>query len=297
LRRIIKETNARIVHTRTIRADVVGRIGATAGAKVINNIVNLYPDDSLTWHGPLKGKIVLGLARATRAPVARYIANAHALTEPLRRTFHINPERIGVIHDGIPLGPWANAAPANLESWGIGDDHFVVFTAARLHPQKGLEDLLNAATKVIAERPDARFVIAGEGPLRRDLEATISSHGLVEYVRLIGWREDIAELLARSDLFVLPSKFEGLPNSVIEAMAASVPVVATAVAGTPEIIEQGETGWLVPPSDPASLAAAILAAMDSDLEGIGRSARKRAEEHFSVKQMSRAFADLYAELL
>lgn len=297
LYRMVKELDASIVHTRTVRADVVGRIGASCGAIVINNIVNLYPDDSLTWHGPVKGRAVLSIARATRSPVSMFVANARALTPSIGTVFGVPEERIRVIHDGIRLEPWQGAMRADLGPQGIHDDRPVCFTAARLHPQKGLEDLIDAAAKVGARRPDVRFVIAGDGPLRGPLQRQIDGLGLQDTIHLLGWREDIPELLARSDLFVLPSRFEGLPNAVIEAMAAGVPSVATAVAGTPELIEHGETGWLTPPGHADALADTILGALAADLKVVSDAARRRAERHFSVQQMAKSFAGLYAELL
>src|SRR5207244_3121540 len=128
------------------------------------------------------------------------------------------------------------------------------------------------------------------------LEGRIGSLGLDGTVVLAGWREDVPALMASADLFVLPSRFEGLPNSVIEAMASGLPVVATAVAGTPELVEEGVTGWLVPPGVPRDLAAAIVTGLSAPAAEVAEAAKRRAAEGFSAEAMAHSFADLYQEL-
>ena len=134
-----------------------------------------------------------------------------------------------------------------------GDARPVVLTLARLDRQKGLTTLLEAAELV----PEARFVVAGEGPERPMLEAQIRRLGLEHRVTLLGHRSDVPQLLAGCDLFVLPSLYEGLPVSILEAMAAEKPVVATAIGGTDEAVLHGSTGLLAPAGNAVALAAAI----------------------------------------
>src|SRR5262249_44896941 len=141
-------------------------------------------------------------------------------------------------------------------------DRPIVLTAARLAEQKGLCYLLKAAALL----PQAMFVLAGEGPERAVLEAQAAELGLNKRVLFLGHRHDVPDLLACCDLFVLPSLFEGLPLSILEAMAAKKPVIASAVGGNNEVIVHGETGLLVRPADPAALASAIQAILsDPDL--------------------------------
>lgn len=294
--KLVARFEPQVVHSRTIRADLLARLASRSGSAVINNIVNLYPDDSLTWHGPIKGRAVLALARLTARPVDLFVANARALTDSIERVFGAPSSKIRVVHDGVDLERWSGHHPADLSHVGIEKKDRVFFTAARLHPQKGIEDLIRAAAGILSSTSDLHFVVAGEGPSRQALTQLIEAKGIRGRFHLLGWRDDIEALLARADLFVLPSRFEGLPNSVIEAMASGRATVATAVAGTPELIQEGSTGWLCPPDDPAALEAALQLALDSDLQAAGKRARARAEQHFSMDACATAFAALYEEV-
>src|SRR5207244_4478612 len=123
----------------------------------------------------------------------------------------------------------------------------IVGAAGRLSPEKGFDVLVDAIALVRDHNPDVAFAIFGDGPCRPDLQQQISSLGLTGAVALAGFRLDLDQYLPHLDLLVLPSHTEGLPNVVLEACAAGVPVVATAVGGTPEVIEDGASGFLVPP--------------------------------------------------
>jgi glycosyltransferase involved in cell wall biosynthesis len=166
---------------------------------------------------------------------------------------------------------------------------------ARLDPQKGLGDLLEAAARV----PDASFVVAGDGPDRERLGETARSLGLHDRVCFLGHRDDVPDLLRSCDVFVLPSLYEGFPLSVLEAMAAGKPVIATAVGGTPEAVSDGETGFLVPPGDPSALAAAIRAVLSDPVlaRRLGSAGRERACRTFSAAEMVRHVVRLYEDIL
>ncbi|MFN2489105.1 MAG: glycosyltransferase [Actinomycetota bacterium] len=283
-----------VVHTRTIRADLLGRLAARRGIPVINNVVNMYPDDCLVRLGPVVGRGVMVLARSTTDAVRLFAANARAVADNTIDAFGVSPERVDVVYDGLLLDRWRNAEPRDLGGHGVSAEDIVCLIVARLHPQKGLDDLIVASEKVVAERPDARFVVAGEGPERSALLAQIASAGLQEHVILLGNRDDVPELMARADLSVLPSRFEGLPSAIIEAMAAGLPVVASATAGVPELVCHEETGWLVPPAAPDELGQAILAALSNKhLHTIGSNAQARADKLFSAERMTQGFAEMY----
>jgi glycosyltransferase involved in cell wall biosynthesis len=293
LRALLRQFRPQVVHTRTIRADLLGRVAAADGISVVTNIVNLYPEDCIVRLGPVTGRAVMALARATNRATRLFVANAQAVAENTQVAFGVPPERIRVIYDGLPLDDWGDAVHADLSSLGIAPNDFVCLTVAKLHPQKGLSDLVTAAHEVLASHPDTRFLIAGEGPDRAKLERRIAKNGLRERVLLLGNREDVPALMAAADLFVLPSRFEGLPSAIIEAMAAGRAVVATETAGTPELVEHGVTGWLVPPACPQALARTILDARSGDREKLGRAGRRKAEETFSVEAMTRGFEETY----
>ena len=141
--------------------------------------------------------------------------------------------------------------------------------------------------------------LVGDGPLRPAVEKAIVKMGLERKVLFLGIRDDVPQLLAASDVFVLSSDYEGVPLTVLEAMAAGKPVVATAVGGVPELIEDGETGILVPPRNPEALAQGILRlAKDASLrQRMGKAARERAQERFDISRTAREYEALYLRLL
>jgi len=171
----------------------------------------------------------------------------------------------------------------------------VVLTLARLDRQKGLRYLIEAAAHV----PDAIFAIAGEGPDRAELESLAKSTGVADRVRFLGFRSDVPDLLAACDLFVLPSLFEGLPLSVVEAMAAGKPVVATRVGGTDEAVEHGVTGLLVPAEDATALASAIREVLSSGALAarMGAAGADRALREFGAAAMAGSTMGIYEEVL
>lgn len=293
---LVRRFRPAVVHSRSMRADLIARVVRRAGAKVLNNIVAMYPDDAISLHGPLLGRAELQLARFTARSVDLFVPNAHRLAAPVREVFRVPPERVRVVHDGLDLTRWMTAAPADLAPLGIDADEAVCLAVGRLHHMKGFGDLLAAVALVHRSRPDLRFVIAGDGPLRGELERQIARLRLDTTVVLAGWRDDVPALLARSSVFVFPSHLEGLPGAVIEAMAAEVPVVATSVGGLPELIDDGGTGWLVPPSTPEDVAAAIQQAMGPEGRVRARAARAVALDRFSVAKMAARFSEIYSKL-
>ncbi len=293
--RLLRHYRPAVVHTRTIRADLVGRIAAVAGTPVVNNLVNLYPDDSIALHGRTTGQVLTAMVKATRRAARLLVANAEAVAANSREVFAIPPERVRVIYDGVDLSRWGDAAPADLSEIGIPSGERVCLTVARLHQQKGLEDLI-AAAEILRSEPSLRMVVAGDGPDRAELQSAIERAALADRVHLLGNRTDIPALLARADIFALPSRFEGLPSAIIEAMAARLPVVAASVGGVAELVDDGVSGWLVPASDPAALATAIRVALAADGVVVGGAGRRRAESMFAAPAMATRFADLYAEV-
>ncbi|MCS6865433.1 MAG: glycosyltransferase [Gemmataceae bacterium] len=174
----------------------------------------------------------------------------------------------------------------------------VVLAAGRLSPEKGFTVLLEAARTICAAAATAGIVIFGEGSLRGVLEARIAELGLTGRVVLPGFRADLDTLIAAADVVVLPSFTEGLPNVALEASAAGVPVVATAVGGLPEVVSDGETGTLVPPGHPAALAQAVLELLrDPALRScFGQAGRLRMQELFSFNTQAQSYLRLFQNL-
>jgi len=185
------------------------------------------------------------------------------------------------------------------ETLGAAPHDVVVGSIANFKPQKSPLDFVEAARLARLRDPRLRFFIAGDGELRPSAERAIAEAGLGDVVHLLGWRDDVAELLAAMDIFLLTSLFEGLPRVVLQAMAASVPVVATDTGGVAEVVVDGETGRLVPPGNPAAAAEAIVALAD-DAETRRRfaaAARSRVGDEFDSRRMVRDLEDLYDEVL
>jgi glycosyltransferase involved in cell wall biosynthesis len=169
---------------------------------------------------------------------------------------------------------------------------------ACLKPQKAPLDFVETAARVAQERPEALFVIAGDGDLRAAVEARARALGIEARLRLLGWRRDIPDLLAALDVLVLTSRWEGLPRVIPEAIAASVPVVATAVDGSAEILRDGENGFLAAPGDVAGLASRITRLLTHpDLGRKVTAAARPLLEEFDIDRMVRRQEALYSRLL
>jgi glycosyltransferase involved in cell wall biosynthesis len=240
---------------------------------------------------PLLG-IDLQHALLTRC-LHRHVAVSRFVASRLRDRFHVPPGKIVVIPNAATMGATARPAPRSELARDVGGP--VVLTVARLDGQKGITHLLDA----VATLPNASFAIAGDGPNRAALEQRAATLGVSDRVRFLGHRHDVPALLAAADLFVLPSLYEGLPLSVLEAMAAGVPVVATAIGGTDEVVRDGETGTLVPPANSEALAAAIGRALaDRDRASrLALAARSLVAREYSVASMVGSVSRLYDELL
>ena len=227
--------------------------------------------------------------------VDRYIAVSTAMAAELRRSV-LRARNVRVVHNGIDIERFDRPSDRALRStFTGGTDRRLVLTLARLHWQKGLRHLIAAA----AEVPQALFIVAGEGEERSRLEDDVTRLGLGHRFRFLGHRTDIPDLLAACDVVVLPSLFEGLPVSILEAMAARRPVVATAIEGSDEAVDDGVTGLLVPPADPCSLARAIRRVLgDPQLANrLAAASRDRVEQQFSAEAMVSGVEHVYLELL
>lgn len=249
------------------------------------------------------GTAQLYLASERRGPppfTLRLFHRIIAVSEHVRQRYAeelgVPLSRLVVVRNAIRVPPVRNLRGSALRASLVdGRPDYVILTPARLVRQKGHRFLLAAAAQVL----DATFLLAGDGPLRAELEELARELGVADRCLFLGQRSDVADLLAASDLIVLPSLFEGLPLSVLEAMAAERPVVATRVGGTEEAVAHEMTGLLVPPSDPAALAAAIQRIRTDPLlaDRLAVAGRKRVEAEFSADRMAQLIMQVYDELL
>ncbi len=196
--------------------------------------------------------------------------------------------RAVVVHEGIDLEHVSAAPPANIhQDLRLPHGAPVVGNVAALVPHKGQRHLVEAATLVLPQVPDARFVIAGEGELRPALERQIKEHHLEKHVLLAGFRPDVLSLHKAFDIFVMSSITEGLGTSLLDAMACGKPIVATRAGGIPEVVVDGETGILVAPRDDRALASAIATLLkdESLRRRMGEAGLARVRAHFSAERM------------
>jgi glycosyltransferase involved in cell wall biosynthesis len=196
--------------------------------------------------------------------------------------------RIAVIRNGIDLQAFAAAGPC-------ADGPAVI--VARLCPDKDVATLLEAVAIVTRSVPGFRLWIAGDGPCRTDLQQHADRLGLAEQVRFLGLVRDVPALLAQASMYVLSSVTEGVSLTLLEAMASGLPIAATRVGGTAEVLEDGVTGLLVPPRDPAALAAALVQLQREPALGraLGQAGRRRVGADFDIRAMVARYEQLYAE--
>jgi glycosyltransferase involved in cell wall biosynthesis len=228
------------------------------------------------------------LKRLTSARLAAHVAVGNRAARLTEQMAGLPPGSVRTIYNGVPASAPSPAPDRRLDGPVIG-------SFGRLHEQKGYDVLVRALASV----PDVRLVVIGEGPQRAELEQLAEQLGVGGRVDLIGWRDDARSWLETFDVFVLSSRFEGFPLSIVEAMLAGTPVIAADVGSVREAVLHEQTGLLVPPEDSEALASAI-AALIADEERraeLARAARERALEQFTSAVMARRFTDLYAEIL
>jgi glycosyltransferase involved in cell wall biosynthesis len=228
------------------------------------------------------------------------VAVSEDLAEFLVAGLKLPRSRLEMIHNGIPLPaavPEAERATGRARArfaLGIPAGPPLLVAVGNLYPVKDHATLLRAAARL----PTASVAIAGRGDQEEPLRSLARELGLAERVHLLGLRDDVDTILTAADVFVQPSLSEGLPLAVLEAMGFGLPVVATRVGGVPEAVVDGNTGYLVPPSDPDALAAALSRVIESVDGGVsmGASGRERAAAEFSVERMTDAYEQLYHQL-
>ena len=245
-----------------------------------------------SWHTPRNRAIL----RATQRLSDVIIANSQAVKAYLINSDGFGADKIAVVRNAVDVAKFADVslAPASLPDGDCVDFQFAV--VANMHgPTKGHVFLIAAAEQVCRQHPGVRFVLVGDGELRASLQDSVRSLGLQTNFLFVGGRTDVANILRAVDAGILPSLSEGLPNSVLEYMAAGKPIVATNVGGIPELIDDGTTGLLVAPGDSKGLAAAIESILHHrDLAvQFGAAARQKAIAEFSFDKLLSTLDRLY----
>jgi glycosyltransferase involved in cell wall biosynthesis len=208
-------------------------------------------------------------------------------------------DRIRVIRNGVDVDRFYPRSKTLFRaSLGLPSDALVVGTIGRLVPVKNQRSLIDAITLLRGESVACSAVLVGDGPLRGELQEHAAHRGVADFVHFIGERRDVHEILPAFDLFALVSTSEGLSNTIMEAMASGIPVVATRVGGSDELVVDGGTGFLVPPSNPRAIADAVKKLLnDAPLRtAFGRAGRERMEREFSLSRMVTNYEHFYAEV-
>jgi glycosyltransferase involved in cell wall biosynthesis len=293
IRRYLRETRPAIVHTFLLTASLYGRLAAILARVpvVIGTEMNVYAN---------KRPAHAFAERLLMAGTDRVIAAAGSVRDFYLRQVHANPAKVDVVHNAVDFAEGRSTISRHemRAALGLADDARVAGIIARLSRQKGHRYLFEA----LASSPalaDVHLLVAGTGEEADALEADARTRGLSGRVHFLGARRDVGNLLAAMDVFVLPSLWEGLPLAMVLAMGAGLPVVASRVAGIPEVVDDGRTGLLVPPSDPAALGAALTRLFeDAPLrQQIGGEASRSVLPRLGVDRYVERMTSLYDTLL
>jgi glycosyltransferase involved in cell wall biosynthesis len=291
LKRLLLAQKPQLIQTFLFHANVLGRIVARrAGvSRVVSGI--RVAERAARWH--------LWLDRLTQSRVDRYVCVSQAVADFSAMQLRLPPEKLVVIPNGIELDKYLARQPADLRAFGVAAGRRVVLFVGRLEPQKGVQWLIETAPLWLAQLPDCDLLLVGEGPLRASLEAAAQVAGVADRVHFAGWRADVPEILAASDLLVLPSAWEGMPNVVLEAMASRLPVLASDVEGVRELLGPAAARQTVRYGDTQMLSDKMVSLMldRTSSHALGMENRRRVEEYFGISRMVRAYEDLWESLL
>ncbi len=286
--RYLRKEEFDIVHTHSTEAGIIGRFAATlAGVPAVVHTVHGVPfaED----RNVMLNRFVLGCERIAAPRTDRIVTNADAISKEYLDRGIGRPEQYTTVYSGIELDRFRDASPAvDIDRSGIR-----ILMVSRLADGKGFYDLFDALERIEGE---ISVYVVGDGPLFEDLEATVDERDLP--VTMLGYRSDVAEIMAACDVFVLPSYREGTPRVITEAMASGLSVVATDIAGIPEQIADGESGFLIEPGDIEALANRLeqLCTSTKLREEFGAVNRERVER-FSKEQMLTDIEAVYENVL
>ena len=287
----LKEFQPELLQTFLFHANIFGRLaGRRAHVPVIVSGVRVA-ERARRWH--------LWLDWLTKQWSTHWVCVSQAVGEFTRRHVAVRPEQLTVIPNGVDFARFAEASPASLSQFNIPAQARTLLAVGRLHPQKGLMFLLEALAPLLPEWPDLHLLLVGDGPQRDEIDACVRSHNWSGRIHLAGWQENVPGIMRAAEALVLPSLWEGMPNVVLEALAAGLVVIATRAEGVEELVTDGKSGFLYNISSVNELRHAIsrwLTAPDR-----GRSLALEGQDivkyGFTWDVVTRAYVQLYQHLL
>lgn len=289
----IKVFNPDLVHAHSTKAGYAARLACALLRKPV--IFTAHGWAFTEGRSPIARKLLALAERLAAKVTAKIICVSEHDRQLALRWKVARPEQLVVIHNGVDPRPFLETDGSPIrEELGLNEGPVLTFVG-RLAPPKDPVTLLSA----VKDLPNGVLLIVGDGELQPQVERYIAENGLNRRVKLLGERRDVPRILAASDIFVLSSRWEGLPYTIIEAMMAGLPVVATRVGGIPELVEEGVTGYLVPPKDPDALVKAIhkLLGDPSLRHRMGEAGREKALQGFALDRMLRETERVYEEVL
>jgi L-malate glycosyltransferase len=290
----LRKQRFQILHAHDLWSNIVGMAAAIL-ARTPVSITSQRDLSHDAWYGTYRRKVLRFLQRRS----SLILTNAKAIRDGLIQHDHLPPDKVCVIYNGVDLDRFHVPADREHNFPGSTGNKLIVLVGNMITDVKGHEVLISAAPEVVQAHPTTKFVLVGEGSKRTEFEQQVKELGLQANFLFLGRRGDVPAILACCDIAVLPSLAEGLPNAVLEYLAAGLPVVASALGGNLEIIQDGVTGLLVPPQDSQALAAALTKLLsDNDLAlGIARAGREYVHQNFSFDRLVADMDQLYAKLL
>ncbi len=300
--KLLRALRPDLVHTRNLAALEAQFVAAAAGVRA--TVHGEHGRDVFDLHG--KNRKYNLLRRVAQPFVSRYITVSRDLAGWLKETVGVPERKIHQIYNGVDcvkFHPRSGARPGLLPAGFAGGDSVVIGSVGRMAGVKNYPGLVRAFIQLLRDHPHlkdrARLVIAGDGAARQSCQTLLEQAGVADQAWLPGERSDIAELMRTFDIFVLPSLNEGISNTILEAQASGLPVIATAAGGNVELVEAGVNGCLVAPGDDMALARALLSYLQD--EGMrardGGQGRARVEQRFSIPAMAHAYEAVYRQVL
>ena len=284
--RLLRRKRSDVLHSFLFHANLAGRLAALLARtpKVISAVRVAEPRRSHLW-----------LDRLTQWLCDVETCVADAVRTYTHERAGVRLDKLVTVPNGIDVSEYEDAQPQLPAGIAAAPGRRFILTIGRIDRQKDPETFLRAAQRIRERIPEVHFLWAGDGPLRAAAERQAAELDLADAVHFLGQVAEVKPLLAAADVLVLASRWEGMPNAILEAMAAAKPVVATNVGGCPELIVDGETGFLVAPGDPKALAGRVIRLLENQelAESMGQAARQRAAECFTIERMVEANVRLY----